>query len=451
MMEKARLSPERAALTSPNDIFNFAKDWAHANVNEQNVPKKYFDAKANAKQRDQQVKNWFEGYVTDRLRRGAKAFEFAEMDRLLATRGIANRDFPTAQALDDALAEHKFDQALREAILGQLPKERKVCKDCILCLDASDGRELWRKEYPGHDHCWGISSTPLVADGKVYLVGSTSKACCFKLSDGELVWEHQLLTPPGRLRVDSSFLLIDGMVVVLADRLTALDAATGEEKWKHPTIDCNENSPVVWTCQGKQYIIINRAGGKVSCVEPKSGKLVWEAPGGGCSTCAIDGDTMALVTDPGRGGLIAYRLTPDGAEKLWAVPEAGDRGASAIIHDGHVYAVTNGTAFCVEVATGRVKWKGPVGGGEISSPILADGKIFVPVGAGRALAMLRASPEKFEMLANVPVPVATCSSPAFADGKLFVRLGEADPKVPARNCLACYDLTKEPTGKTENP
>jgi outer membrane protein assembly factor BamB len=417
-MEKARLSDGRAALTSPDAIFKFAKKWTDDNLTDKKLFDRYHD------------------YMADRIRRGKDAFSYVDIDRLAE---IKDKEFPNEQALVDWLKEKTFDDAFRKAVMDNVPKTWRRCADSVICLDAANGKQIWRKDYPGKDHYWGISVTPTIAGGKVYLIDSMQKARCFDLADGKLNWEKQILDPPGRLRVDSSFLLADGLLVVLADRLQALDAATGELKWKNEKVDCNDNSPVLWTNAGNKYVICNTGSGPLVCVELATGKLLWDTAGGGCSTAAIEGDTMAVLSGNPEVGLTAYKLAaPAKPISLWTVKGFTDRGASPLIHDGYVYAVGNGKAICVEIATGKTMWTGNVGGGEISSPILADNKIFCPVGDGRAMVMLQASPAKFHMLATAPMPVCRCTSPAFADGKLYVRLKE---------CVACYDLTKEPAGK----
>ena len=418
-MEKARLSDQRAALTSPDAINKFAVKWAEENLK---TGTKLFDR--------------YHDNMMTRIRAGKDAFSFAGLDRLAQ---VKDKEFPTEQALIDWLKENNFDDAFRKAVIEKVPKTYRKCGDSVICLDAANGTKLWRKDFDGRDHGWGISVTPTIADGKVYLIDSTQKARCFELATGKVLWEKQILDPPGRLRVDSSFLLADGLLVVLADRLQALDAATGEPKWKQQAVDCNDNSPVLWANGGKKYVICNTANKVIACVELAGGKLLWKIPGGGCSTTVIDGDTMAVLSGNGDVGLTAYKLAaPAEPTHLWTVKGITDRGASPLIHDGYVYAVASGKAICVEIATGKTMWTGNVGGGEISSPILADNKILCPVGDGRAMIMLEASPTKFRILSAAPVPVCRCTSPAFADGKLYVRL---------EKCLACYDLTKEPADK----
>ena len=112
-----------------------------------------------------------------------------------------------------------------------------------------------------------------------------------------------------------------------------------------------------------------------------------------------------------------------------------DPGASPIIYNGHVYSVGEGHAVCVSVTDGHIAWDQKIGNIHYSSPVLADGKLYTLLDDGKKLVMLRASPEKFELLGQANVAALICSSPAIANGKLYVRQEKS---------VACYDLTVSP-------
>ena len=71
---------------------------------------------------------------------------------------------------------------------------------------------------------------------------------------------------------------------------------------------------------------------RLACVDLASGAVRWTAPGGGPSTVAVLGDHMAVLTDKPEVGLLAYRITPERADKLWSLPNHADRGASPLVH-----------------------------------------------------------------------------------------------------------------------
>ena len=84
---------------------------------------------------------------------------------------------------------------------------------------------------------------------------------------------------------------------------------------------------------------------------------------------------------------------------------------------------------------GKIAWnQGKVNGEGITSPVLADGKIYALTDRGNTLLMLRATPAKFDLLGKASVGSLQCASPAIAGGRLYLRLGDGDG-------IACYDLT----------
>jgi hypothetical protein len=77
-------------------------------------------------------------------------------------------------------------------------------------------------------------------------------------------------------------------------------------------------------------------------------------------------------------------------------------------------------------------WKEKIASSTISSPVLADGKIFLTTNGGSKVIMMKPSPEKRIQLAQASARGMWVPSPAVADGKLLLR---------GRKSITCYDLT----------
>jgi len=103
-----------------------------------------------------------------------------------------------------------------------------------------------------------------------------------------------------------------------------------------------------------------------------------------------------------------------------------------LILGNHVYLMDDNFHFCFDLATGRELWKEPVASSTISSPVFADGKIFLLVGGGSKVVMMKPSAEKRIQLAKANARAMWVPSPAIADGKLVVR---------GRKNITCYSLT----------
>lgn len=325
-------------------------------------------------------------------------------------------------------------------------------QDVIVCLDEASGKTLWMTGFPSAktNHCSG--STPCVAGDKVFAFGS-QRLYCMDVKTGRALWQSGLTGG----QISSSPLFADNMVFALSDALRAYDSKGGDPVdpdnpkssrqpkllWEQPKaaggpsfegVDHTSynSSPAVWRKDGITYIIT--CGDKLTCVEAKTGEIKWQAPGpgGASATPTISGDYVVINYGQGRG-TYAYRMTPEKAELLWRISKS-DRGTSSVIVDGYVYAYGAGSYACYDLITGQEMWKQRFGG-EISSPIVADGKVFGFYDGASAITVFKATPESFFEIDNLQTSAVVTSSPAVANGKLYLRKG---------NCVASYALTSDP-------
>ena len=158
--------------------------------------------------------------------------------------------------------------------------------------NVADLRLAWATDLPIPD---GISATPIVVDGVVYLSGAFSMVYAIDAEDGRVIWSFD----PGvrqafaddpyiswSARVNRGVAVWDGMVLATtADcRLLGLDAATGVQKWSQQTCDTQlgytiTDSPYV----GGGKVFVGNAGsesgeknrGYVSAYDVQSGELLW--------------------------------------------------------------------------------------------------------------------------------------------------------------------------------
>jgi outer membrane protein assembly factor BamB len=327
--------------------------------------------------------------------------------------------------------------------------DQAASADLVYCLDAHTGKTLWKASYPGSPNGGG-SSTPYVGGGKVYAVG-TQGMYCLDAETGREVWKTpSLVLDVKGDGINSSPAIVDGVLVVCGGSgkhfnpkavrekesgvFKGFNLATGKELWSCPqaTADVHRNgdksaSVAVWnTDQGPRLIT---GTGKLTCVNPKDGSVIWQdadgVEGGTAGTPAIFGD-VCVHGQRMKG----YRLGLDKAERLFSV-DVGDRVGSYLLHDGHVFADCYGTYRYFDL-TGKILWQKTAGKGT-SSPILADGKVFHIV--GNKMFMFRAAPTLPETFFEADISAQANTSPALCGGRLYIRLADG---------VACYDLTRTP-------
>jgi len=406
--EEARLGEVRQSL-QPTEVKAWVEKWVAAHL-EGDQKKKYGN------------------FITQRLAKGRTAFALDLLDKLASAKG---QEFADQAALEKWLDEHAIPADLKKRVVELIPTTRTVSKDVIVCLDLTDGRIVWKKEYPGHSTTWGSSSTPCLVNGRCYVAGAKT-IYCLSAADGQEVWK----VPAQGGEISSSPAVVDGTVVLLDGTLVGLDANDGHELWNQKKMSGNNASPALWHKDGAIWLICNTNAG-LSCLEPKTGRILWTVPGGGSGTAAVDGDTAVLFGSKKEVGLVAYRMTLDKAEKLWSVP-VSDRGTTPVIYQNHVYAAGGNEVFCVNLDGGQVAWKENVNN-EIASPLIVDGKLLAVVESGKTLLLIKASVEKYELLSKASqANIAAVASPVVNDGRLYLRLNGS---------VACYDLRIGEPGK----
>ena len=262
---------------------------------------------------------------------------------------------PIAKEL--AQAEQKMNRARNRL--------RKNRDDAALKKELADCRsrvgELREKLKPFEEYSMpktqranGYTSATPVTDGRmVYAAFGTGAVVCFDMK-GERKWGKVLEKPPHEWGSSVSPVLIGDTLLVQYDRVWALDAATGREKWKQKVpwkwgtpVHVNiAGTDVIFTCQGNALRV---SDGKVlaSRIHGRKG-LNYNGP-------VLDGDTLYYI----QGDAKAYDVPGTFAEELevrtvWQATIKKDRYYGCpLIHDGLIYAITQGQVLTVlEQATG---------------------------------------------------------------------------------------------------
>lgn len=116
--------------------------------------------------------------------------------------------------------------------------------DLWRCYDAQTGELVWRRQYPAPgalDYDNSPRATPVIRDGRAYLLGAFGDLTCVRLETGSVVWRRNLLREYGAKEqlvwgFCSSPLLVDGRLIVNPGSSeaawVALDPQSGRELWR---------------------------------------------------------------------------------------------------------------------------------------------------------------------------------------------------------------------------
>ncbi len=337
----------------------------------------------------------------------------------------------------------------------------------VFCLNAADGKELWKHEYDCTyvkiSYSTGPRTTPVVEKDRLYTLGTMGDLKCLNIADGKPIWEKSFpkdYKAPSPAWGWSAHLLVDGDKLIAlvggeGQAVVAFDKKTGKELWKAlSTQEICYSPPVIVEAGGKRQLIVWHSEA-VHGLNPETGEVYWRhkhpaegtvtRPAVSIITPKLAGDV--LIVSSFYDGTLALKLAKDkpDAAVLWRTKPAKTATlleginavmSSLLVKDGYFYGLNGmGHMVCQEVETGKVVWKSNdlFGGKDAFCGTVfwveAEGRIYGMTDQGD-LVILKLSPGGYEELSRAHVLEPTHAAqgrkaiwthPAFVDKKLYVK------------------------------
>jgi outer membrane protein assembly factor BamB len=383
-----------------------------------------------------------------------------------------------------------------------------------LAIAADSGKERWRRRvlrerpmemYRSNDPA---SPTP-AADAEGVVSFFAEFGLVAYAPDGEVRWTHPMGPFVNFYGMSASPIIADGLVIQLIDQLegsylVALDRATGRVRWRadRPGATIGYATPIVFRPPSGQPEVVTIGSARLDSYDLATGAPRWWMPIGSSGSMGValtEGDTLWLATlgsnEPGlpqwRSTLATFDADADGrispaellqdkevgehfgwvdtnhdrfiTEEEWdaarhlgmgawgavAVRPADARGQlpatavawrlqknipyipSPLLYRGVFYMVkTGGIVTTLDPATGKLLKEGRATGalGEYyASPVAADGKVYIANRNGQ-VSVLEAGAE-WTLLAVNDLGEEINATPALVDGRVYVR---------TRDSLYCF-------------
>jgi outer membrane protein assembly factor BamB len=324
----------------------------------------------------------------------------------------------------------------------------KTGRFLVLCLKEADGSKLWQKDFPltsyrKHNNNTSASSTPTVDDERVYICHTEPAHNVLVALDhrGELIWEKDLGPLAAQHGGGTSPILYEGMVILANEQdgesfLIAVDARTGETRWKTPrkTIEMAYSTPCVYQPKdGKAALIFNGEPHGISAIAPDTGKVLWEFADAfdkrSVSSPVIAGELILGSCGSGGGGNYVIAVRPGDPAKerkpecAYEIRHSAPYVPTSVCVGEWLFLWSDaGIVSRVHAVTGEVKWQERVGGNFFSSPVWVDGRLFCVSRTGEVVVV--AASEKFEVLARNQLGELTHSTPAIARGRMYIHTSQ---------------------------
>ena len=329
-------------------------------------------------------------------------------------------------------------------------------KECrVIAVDRKNGEILWnelvftQKLSQRHDRNSRATPTPVTDGQKVYAVFPNGHFVALDFA-GNIVWKNEELDFYSHHGFGASPMIYGDLLITPVNPsstvepvrlgwqlpwdksyLLALDKNTGQERWKgmRESSRISHSTPAVIQVDGKDQIL-SAAGDVVQGFEPATGKLIWTAKSDGepaVPSPAIGEGMVFMATSP-SSPIIAVKT--DGKGDVTETHIAWEQRRNIPMTGSFLYVKPclyvpgdNNTFAALDPATGNVLWTRRFEGKMDSSPIYADGKIYVTTNIGTTTVLkLNADPKQAaEEVAVNEIGESVQATLAVAGKQLFLR------------------------------
>ena len=337
----------------------------------------------------------------------------------------------------------------------------------IICLNATDGQEIWRFRSDDNYHEGqggnGPRATPTIDGDLLFTVSAHGKLYALNTENGQKVWSHDLQRKFGSKMPRWGFStspLVEGELLIVEvggkskKSIVAFNKNSGDVLWSSHKDKLGYSSPIAVTVKGIRQIICF-TGTKLVSVSPTDGTIYWTYPWktgydvNAATPVFIPPDKVFISSGYDKGAAVVQMrvfVSPDDdraatdqirenqgtvrIKEIWKNRKMKNQFASSVLHENYLYGFDNSILKCIEADTGEEQWK--TRGFGKGTVILADGHLIILSDKGK-LGLAEATPAGYIEKASAKVLSGLCwTAPTLADGKLYMR-NETE--------MVCLDMT----------
>lgn len=305
----------------------------------------------------------------------------------------------------------------------------------IYCYDKNSGKLLWEAaadniegspaKMPKVTADTGLAAPTMSADGKsVFAIFATGDVIALDMN-GKRLWARNLGVPDNHYGHGSSLIVYKDKLLIQYDtnksgKLIALNTQTGATAW-----ETARNTKISWSSPilvntGNHMELILTTNPNVNAYNPETGKELWNVAclSGEVGPSAGYADGMVFAANE-YAKLVGIKLgaTP---EIVWEADEFLPEVSSPLAVNGMVYiATTYGVFACIDAKTGEKIWDQEFGDAFYSSPVYADGKVYITDMSGKTH-IVKATRD-YQLIGTPELGEKSVCSPVFQDGRVYLR------------------------------
>lgn len=247
------------------------------------------------------------------------------------------------------------------------------------------GEPLWWRFDLNAETSYPFKSTPVIADGSIFVADDSSRVWRLDAATGEAVWCRHSLEQPFK-GIVQRLQFVDGSLVVACydGTVTKLDASTGEVQWRLKVDAHIHATPVVDLARQRVFINTEQSNngepiGSLVALDWRSGRVIWRRghPFWPPGTPAFDEALDAVVAPCNDQTLVC--VDASSGQLRWHVSTQGlVRGMPVIAETAVIVATEDGVLQRFEMTTGELTHSRTYGSGLAQQvPYTANGLIYV--------------------------------------------------------------------------
>jgi len=305
----------------------------------------------------------------------------------------------------------------------------------VYCYDKNTGKLLWEaaadniqgspSAMPKVTADTGLAAPTMATDGRaVFAIFATGDVLALDMT-GKRLWARNLGIPDNHYGHGSSLIVYKDKLLIQYDtnragKLLALDTQTGNTVW-----ETARNSKISWSSPvlvntGSRTEVILTTNPNVNGYDPETGKELWNIAclSGEVGPSAGYADGMVFAANE-YAKLVGIKI--GGAPQIvWEADEFLPEVSSPLAVNGLLYvATTYGVLACYDAKSGEKLWSQEYGDSFYSSPVYADGKVYITDMTGKTH-IVKATRD-YQLIGTPELGEKAVCSPIFQDGKVYLR------------------------------
>jgi outer membrane protein assembly factor BamB len=305
----------------------------------------------------------------------------------------------------------------------------------VYCYDRNSGKLLWEAAadkiegspaaMPKVTSDTGLAAPTMATDGRaVFALFATGDLLALDMT-GKRIWAKNLGLPDNHYGHSSSLIIYKDKLLVQYDtnrtgKLLAFDSQTGTPAW-----ETLRNSKISWSSPvlvntGSRMELILTTNPNVTSYNPDTGKELWKIAclSGEVGPSAGYADGMVFAANE-YAKLVGIKAGAS-PQIAWEADEFLPEVSSPLAINGLLYIATSyGVFACYDAKTGTKLWSEEYGDSFYSSPIYADGKVYLTNTSGKTY-ILKATRD-YQLVGTSEIGEKSVCSPVFMAGMAYLR------------------------------